>query len=371
MKKAALALEDGTFFLGRSFGAEAERGGEVVFNTSMTGYQEVVTDPSYKGQLVVMTYPLIGNYGITTTDMESRHPFLEALVVREASKTYSNFAATESLQAFLSRHGVPGIEGVDTRALTRRLRDKGAMRAVLSTADLDRRSLVAKARALPKMLGLDLAQAVTCVKPYEWKGDLRRPHELHVVVVDFGVKYSILRCLEESGCRVTVVPAQMEAADIRRLRPDGVVLSNGPGDPEPVTYGIETAKRLLEAQVPLFGICLGHQILGLAYGGRTYKLKFGHHGANHPVKELSTGKIEITAQNHGFCVDMESLPKSVRATHMNLNDATCEGMEHAQLPAFSVQYHPEAGAGPHDSRYLFKRFTDLMRTQRKETATTR
>jgi carbamoyl-phosphate synthase small subunit len=364
MKKAALALEDGTTFLGTSFGADTERSGEVVFNTSMTGYQEVVTDPSYKGQLVVMTYPQIGNYGITTTDMESRHPFLEGLVVREASKTYSNFAASESLQAFLTRHGVPGIEGVDTRALTRRLRDKGAMRAVLSTSDLERRSLVAKARSIPKMVGLDLAKEVTCVKPFEWKGDVRRPHDLHVVVVDFGVKYSILRCLEDSGCKVTVVPAQMDAADIRRLSPDGVVLSNGPGDPEPVSYGIETAKRLLDAQIPLFGICLGHQIMGLAFGGRTYKLKFGHHGANHPVKELASGKIEITAQNHGFCVDMGSLPKAIRSTHVNLNDMTCEGMEHAQLPAFSVQYHPEAGAGPHDSRYLFKRFTELMKKQR-------
>ena len=369
MKKAALALEDGTFFLGHSFGAEGERSGELVFNTSMTGYQEVLTDPSYKGQLVMMTYPQIGNYGITPVDMESRHPFLEGFVVREASKTYSNFAATESLQAFLARHGVPGIEGVDTRALTRRLRDKGAMRSVLSTQDLDRRSLVAKARSIPKMVGLDLAKVVSVEKPYDWKGGPNlTASSRHVVVVDFGVKYSILRCLAEAGCRVSVVPAQTEADAILRLDPDGVVLSNGPGDPEPVTYGIETAKRLLDARVPLFGICLGHQILGLAFGGRTYKLKFGHHGANHPVKELSTGKIEVTAQNHGFCVDMESLPRAIRSTHLNLNDGTCEGMEHSELPAFSVQYHPEAGAGPHDSRYLFKRFTDLMHARRREAA---
>jgi len=370
-KAAALALEDGTFFSGTSFGAEGERAGELIFNTSMTGYQEVLTDPSYKGQIVVMTYPQIGNYGITAEDMESRKPFLEAFVVREASKTFSNHKAVESLQAFLARTGVVGIEGVDTRALTKRIRDKGAMRAVVSTHDLDRNSLVRKSRAVPRMVGQDLAKEVSCEAPYEWKEDSQPSSHpanrasLRVVVIDFGVKYSILRCLAAAGCDITVVPARTPAQDILRLSPDGVVLSNGPGDPEPVSYAIATAKRLMETEIPIFGICLGHQILGLALGGRTYKLKFGHHGANHPVKELATGKIEITTQNHGFCVDMHSLPKEVTTTHINLNDHTSEGMRHLQLPVFSVQYHPEAGAGPHDSRYLFNRFVKLMKQQKE------
>ena len=368
---AILALEDGTIFEGRACGAGGEAAGELVFNTSMTGYQEVLTDPSYKGQLVVMTYPQIGNYGITADDHESRKPFLEGFVVRELCRTPSNWQSAESVEFFLKKHGIPAIEGIDTRALTLILRDKGALRAVLSATDLDAKRLVKKARALAPMAGLDLAQAVTCERSYPWTEKLPpglaglSPLPLqakppHVVVIDFGVKYGILRCLATMGCRVTVVPAKTEAADLLRLKPDGILLSNGPGDPEPVTYAIETVRRLLETRKPLFGICLGHQLLGLALGGRTYKLKFGHHGANHPVKDLATGKIEITSQNHGFCVEIESLPKEVRTTHVNLNDQTSEGLAHSQAPFFSVQYHPEASAGTHDARYLFGRFGELL-----------
>lgn len=367
---AILALEDGTVFRGFSCGAEGESGGEVVFNTSMTGYQEVLTDPSYKGQLVVMTYPQIGNYGITAEDNESRKPFLEAFVVRELCKHPSNWQSVETVEFFLKKHGVCGIEGLDTRSLTLKLREKGSLRAIVSTVDLDAKRLVQKARALPSMAGSDLAQTVTCDKPYAWTerlqagpsglGDLQAGRPLHVVVMDFGVKYSILRCLATLGLRVTVVPAKTSAQEILALKPDGVMLSNGPGDPEPVTYAIETIKRLIETQTPIFGICLGHQLLGIALGGKTFKLKFGHHGANHPVKDQTTGKIEITTQNHGFCVDIDSLPREVKTTHVNLNDGTSEGMAHSQLPVFSVQYHPEAAAGPHDARYLFKRFGETM-----------
>ena len=366
-----LALEDGSVFRGFSCGAEGEAGGELVFNTSMTGYQEVLTDPSYKGQLVVMTYPQIGNYGITAEDNESRKPFLEAFVVRELCRHPSNWQSVETVEFFLKKHGVCAIEGVDTRALTLRLREKGSLRAIVSSADLDGKRLVEKARGLPSMAGSDLAQTVTCDKAHPWTEKLQagpsglgefvvpgRP--LHVVVMDFGVKYSILRCLATLGFRVTVVPAKTTAEEMLALKPDGVLLSNGPGDPEPVTYGIKTIKRLIDAGTPLFGICLGHQLLGLALGGKTFKLKFGHHGANHPVKDLATGKIEITTQNHGFCVDIDSLPREVKTTHVNLNDGTSEGMAHSQLPLFSVQYHPEAAAGPHDARYLFKRFGEAM-----------
>ncbi|MBI3553219.1 MAG: glutamine-hydrolyzing carbamoyl-phosphate synthase small subunit [Elusimicrobia bacterium] len=358
---ALLVLEDGTVLTGRSCGAEGETSGEAVFNTSMTGYQEVLTDPSYKAQLVAMTYPQIGNYGITADDNESRQPFLSGFVVRELCRRPSNWQSVESVDFFLRKHGIPAIEGVDTRALTLRLRDKGALRAVLSTRDLDPRSMLKKARLVPSMAGQDLARLVTCAEKYHWTEGLRETAKpLHVVVYDFGVKFGILRCLAAMGCRATIVPAATSAEEVLALKPDGVLLSNGPGDPEPVTYAVESIKRLADRRVPIFGICLGHQLLGLALGGKTFKLKFGHHGANHPVLELATKKVEITAQNHGFCVDLASLPKEVRTTHVNLNDGTSEGLAHSQLPVFSVQYHPEASAGPHDSRYLFARFRDLM-----------
>jgi carbamoyl-phosphate synthase small subunit len=363
---ALLVLEDGTVLPGRSCGAEGETSGEVVFNTSMTGYQEVLSDPSYKGQLVTMTYPQIGNYGITADDNESRQPFLAGFVVRELCRLPSNWQSVESLDFYLRKHGIVAIEGVDTRALTLRLRDKGALRAVLSTNDLEPRSLLKKVRLVPSMAGLDLAQHVTCGEKYRWNDQHPAPGKaLHVVVYDFGVKFGILRGLAGLGCQVTVVPARTTAEEALALKPDGILLSNGPGDPEPVTYAVETIKRLIDKRIPTFGICLGHQLLGLALGGRTFKLKFGHHGANHPVMELATKKVEITSQNHGFCVDLDSLPREVRTTHINLNDKTSEGLAHSQLPLFSVQYHPEASAGPHDSRYLFGRFRDLM-VARKE-----
>ncbi|MBI4371033.1 MAG: glutamine-hydrolyzing carbamoyl-phosphate synthase small subunit [Elusimicrobia bacterium] len=363
--KAWLALEDGTVLVGEACGASGEAGGEFVFNTAMTGYQEVLTDPSYAGQCVVMTYPLIGNYGITARDHESARPRLSGFVVRELCRRPSNHESVESAGDFLRKHGVVAIEGVDTRALTLRLREKGALRGVISTLDADPRRLVAKARALPSMTGQNLAEVVTCEKPYEWEENAPAKPALHVAVMDFGVKYGILRGLAAMGARATVVPAATGAAEILRLKPDGVLLSNGPGDPEPVTRGVDAIKGLLDARLPIFGICLGHQLLGLALGGRTFKLKFGHHGLNHPVKDLATGKIEITSQNHGFCVDLKSLPKQVKTTHVNLNDGTSEGMAHMELPVFSVQYHPEASAGPHDSRYLFERFRALMINRRE------
>lgn len=358
---ALLVLEDGTAFPGQSCGAEGDTAGELVFNTSMTGYQEIITDPSYKGQLVVMTFPQIGNYGITAEDNESDKPHLAGLVVRELCRRPSNWQSVEPLDFYLRKHGVVAIEGLDTRALTQRLRDKGALRAVLSTTDLDARRLLSKARKVPSMAGQDLAQAVTCSESYRWtEGYKEKGPKLHVVVYDFGVKFGILRCLADLGCRISVVPARATAEEALALKPDGILLSNGPGDPEPVGYAIESIKRLLDTRIPTFGICLGHQLLGLALGGRSYKLKFGHHGANHPVMDLSTRKVEVTSQNHGFCVDIGSLPKEVSTTHVNLNDQTSEGLAHSQLPAFSVQYHPEAQAGPHDSRYLFERFRAMM-----------
>ena len=363
--KAWLALEDGTVFAGRACGAAGETTGESVFNTAMTGYQEILTDASYCGQLVAMTYPQIGNYGITARDHESTRPRLSGFIVRELCRHPSNHESIESVGSFLKKHGIVAIEDIDTRALTLRLRDKGALRGVISTLDGDVKRLVAKAKAAPSMAGLNLAKTVTCEKAYSWQEGVQEKAELHVVVMDFGVKFGILRCLGAMGARVTVVPSSTTAEQILKMRPDGVLLSNGPGDPEPVTDAIETIKRLIAERMPIFGICLGHQLLGLAFGGRTYKLKFGHHGSNHPVKDLETGRIEITSQNHGFCVDLQSLPKEVRTTHVNLNDGTSEGMAHATLPVFSVQHHPEASAGPHDARYLFERFRKMM-TARKE-----
>jgi len=363
--KAWLALEDGTILAGRACGAAGETGGETVFNTAMTGYQEVLTDPSYCGQLVTMTYPQIGNYGMTAGDNESSRPRLAGFIVRELCRTPSNYESIESVGEFLKKHGIVGIEQVDTRALTLRLRDKGALRGVISTLDGDPKRLVAKAKAVPSMAGQNLAKVVTCDKTYSWEHGVSPKSELHVVVMDFGVKHGILRCLASMGARVTVVPSSTTAEAILKMKPDGVLLSNGPGDPEPVTDAIDAIRKLLAERMPLFGICLGHQLLGLALGGRTFKLKFGHHGSNHPVKDLQTEKIEITSQNHGFCVDLKTLPKEVRTTHVNLNDGTSEGMAHSTLPAFSVQYHPEASAGPHDSRYLFERFRALM-LQRQE-----
>ena len=380
--KAILALTDGTVFEGEQFGATGEAIGEVVFNTSMTGYQEVLTDPSYKGQIVTMTYPLIGNYGCNEADVESMGPQVEGFVVREYSAYHSNWRSKWSLDAYLSEHGIIGIQGIDTRALTRRLRVHGVMNGCLSTDDLNPESLVAKAKAWRGLVGWDLVQRVTCPNPYAWRNGSQPSAVSHqqegvvtvgsdvndytlkaesykVIALDFGIKYNILRQLTEHGCKVQVVPAQTPAEDILAAEPDGVFLSNGPGDPMPIGYAIETIRGLI-GKKPLFGICLGHQLLGLALGGKTYKLKFGHRGANQPVKHLESDRVEITSQNHGFCVDIDSLPNSVDVTHINLNDDTLEGIRHREYPLFSVQYHPEASPGPHDASYLFSRFTEMM-----------
>ncbi len=358
---AILALEDGKIFKGKSFGAKCEKAGEVVFNTSMSGYQEIITDPSYKGQIVAMTYPLIGNYGVTREDAESRQPFLEGFVVKEYSKIASNWRKEESLGEYLKENNIPGIEGIDTRQLTLHIRQAGAMKAVLSTVDLDEKSLVRKAKDSRGLIGVDLVKEVTSRKQYVWPADKVR---FRVVVLDCGVKYNMLRELIKNGCAVTVVPASTAADEILGMNPDGVLLSNGPGDPAAVEYVVETTAKLI-GKVPIFGICLGQQMLGLALGGKTYKLKFGHHGANHPVKELKTGRVSITVQNHGFCVDIDSLPKKdIEITHINLNDRTLEGMKLKKLPVFSVQFHPEASPGPHDAEYLFKDFVKLMENWR-------
>ncbi|MFA4858923.1 MAG: glutamine-hydrolyzing carbamoyl-phosphate synthase small subunit [Candidatus Margulisiibacteriota bacterium] len=358
--KAILALEDGTIFEGLAFGAEGEQTGEVVFNTSMTGYQEILTDPSYKGQIVTMTYPLIGNYGINPADSESEKPHLSGFVVREKSRLASHWQATLGLDEFLRKHKIIGLEGVDTRALTLHIRSAGAMRGVISTKDLDKTRLVKKAKESAGLVGVDLVRTVTCREMYDWNKD----GKYKVVLIDCGAKHNIMRELALRQCQVTVVPAQTSAAKILRGRPDGVMLSNGPGDPAAVTYVVETVRELI-GKIPIFGICLGHQMLGLALGGKTFKLKFGHRGANHPVMDLKTKKVEITSQNHGFCVDLASLDQSmVELTHINLNDHTLEGLRHKKFPVFSVQYHPEASAGPHDSKYLFDRFVGIMKGSR-------
>jgi carbamoyl-phosphate synthase small subunit len=363
--EAILLLEDGTLFEGRAFGASGEAFGEVVFNTSITGYQEILTDPSYKGQMVNMTYPLIGNYGINQQDVESRGLWLEGFIVKEASSIHSNWRASMDIGSYLDKNGVVGIQGIDTRALTRHLRVNGSKHAVISTVDLDVGSLKRKLDAAPRIDGKDLVREVTCVERYEWTeglpdGEAPAERRFHVVVVDCGVKYNILRHLVRFGCRVTVVPASTGPDEILALKPDGVLLSNGPGDPEPIDYVIRTVSELL-GKLPIFGICLGQQILGLAMGGRKYRLKFGHHGGNHPVKDLDTGRIAITSQNHNFNIDMSTIRvKGTRMTHVNLFDHTEEGMENTGLKVFSVQYHPEASPGPHDSGYLFRKFVDMM-----------
>ena len=418
MKPAVLALADGTIFEGAAYGAEGEAVGEVVFNTSMTGYQEILTDPSYKGQIVTMTYPLIGNTGVNPEDVESRRPFVEGFVVKEGSARVSSWRAKQSLEEYLCERGIVGIQGIDTRALTRHIRDHGAQEGIISTGDLDPASLTAKAKASPGLIGRDLVKEVSCEAPFAWtqrvwewprgygdgsakcrvpsaerdqlslfgaqrSGPVSRhaapgTRRYRVVAYDCGIKWNILRQLVECGCDVTVVPASTTAADAMALNPDGIFLSNGPGDPEGVQY-LVTAVRELVGKRPIFGICLGHQIIGLALGGRTYKLKFGHHGGNQPVKDLTTGKVEITAQNHGFAVDMRSFeeasrealhgaPEDVVITHVNLNDNTCEGLMHRRLPLFSVQYHPEASPGPHDASYLFVRFVELMGRERNPAA---
>jgi carbamoyl-phosphate synthase small subunit len=377
--EAVLALEDGRFFKGYSFTGAGETWGEVVFNTAMTGYQEVLTDPSYRGQIVAMTYPHIGNYGINDNDVESRGIFIEGFILREYHPAPSNWRSLRSLSDYLAAADVLGITGIDTRALTRHLRTRGAMTAVMSTHDLDPDSLAQKARDYPTLVGRDLVEGVTVERPYVWLGGeegggpvfspgaitqwFETKSRYKVVALDYGIKYNILRLLTTHGASVLVLPAATSAEDVLAYEPDGVFLSNGPGDPAAVTYAYENVRRIL-GRKPVFGICLGHQIVGLALGGRTFKLKFGHHGTNQPVKDLTTGKIEITSQNHGFSVDIDSLAaRGVNLTHVNLNDGTLEGMANDPEGFFTVQYHPEAGPGPHDASYLFQRFIDLMKSR--------
>ena len=356
--QALLVLEDGKVFKGVSFGASGERTGEVVFNTSMAGYQEIITDPSYKGQIVAMTYPLIGNYGVNKEDAESRQPFLEGFVVKEYSKIASNWRKEKTLGEYLKENNILAIEGIDTRQLTLHIREKGAMKAVLSTQDYDEASLIRKAKSCRGLIGVDLVKEVSSPKKYNYAHI--KDAKYKVVVLDCGVKYNILRELIRNNCNVIVMPAQTTCEQILEARPNGLLLSNGPGDPAAVDYVVKTVAKLI-GKLPIFGICLGHQMLGLALGGKTYKLKFGHHGANHPVKDLKTGKVSITSQNHGFCVDMDSLnKKDIELTHVNLNDGTLEGLRHKKLPIFSVQFHPEASPGPKDVEYLFAEFTKLM-----------
>ncbi|OJW19590.1 MAG: carbamoyl phosphate synthase small subunit [Planctomycetales bacterium 71-10] len=380
MGTAKLALEDGSVFTGRAFGAQGEIDGEVVFNTSMTGYQEILTDPSYNGQIVAMTYPQIGNYGVNAEDAESRRPWVRGFIVRELSPLVSNFRAEKSLEDYLAENGVIGVTGIDTRALVRLTRVQGAMKGILSTTDLDDASLVAKARKSPGLVGRDLASEVMPPGATVWEPGLPQSYQFdasgrgengprsprgakrpHVVAMDFGMKWNIPRHLVDVGCRVTVVPGSAPAEAVMEHNPDGVFLSNGPGDPSALVDATATLKALIKSAadsrgIPIFGICLGHQLLGQAFGAKTFKLKFGHRGANHPVRNQATGKVEITTQNHGFAVDPASLPADVAPSHVNLNDQTLEGLRHKRLPVFSVQYHPEASAGPHDSQYLFDEF---------------
>jgi carbamoyl-phosphate synthase small subunit len=357
-KHALLALEDGRCFRGRSWGADGEVCGEMVFNTSMSGYQEVLTDPSYAGQIVCMTYPLIGNYGVNAADAESARPWVEGFVVREASRTASSWRAEETLDAYLKRWNIPAIDHIDTRALVRHIRDRGAMRACLSSIDLDERSLIEKARTSASMENRELASVVTTKERYEVAA--LGVERFHVVCYDFGVKTNSLREFARLGCRLTVVPSATPAAEVLALQPDGIFLSNGPGDPAAMAKVVEEITRLAESGTPTFGICFGHQLLGRAFGGKTYKLRFGHRGGNQPVREGSSGTIEITSHNHGFAVEAASLPSDVEVTHVNLNDQCVEGMRHKRLPVFSVQYHPEAAPGPHDAAHHFRRFIDLM-----------
>jgi carbamoyl-phosphate synthase small subunit len=374
---AILALEDGTWYRGVAAGAAGEARGEVVFNTSMTGYQEVLTDPSYAGQIVTMTAPQIGNYGVAPGDAESQAPRVAGFVMREESPLASNWRAENTLRDYLVRHDIVAIADIDTRALTRVLRSAGVMRGVIGTGQVDPDELVEKARAIPRMEGSDLVRGVTCDRPFEWRerapeaGEedhrefgltplTRASRRLRVAAYDFGIKWNILRRLDAYGCDVRVFPATAPASELAAIEPDGIFLSNGPGDPAALPYAIENVRELIKTDVPMFGICLGHQILGLAVGGQTFKLKFGHRGANHPVKELSSGKVEITSQNHGFAVDPGSLPSGVNVTHLNLYDGTVEGFRHVSKPMFSVQYHPEASPGPHDADYLFQQFLESM-----------
>ena len=363
MKPAILAIEDGSVFRGRAVGADGESPGELVFNTSMSGYQEILTDPSYAGQIVTMTCPHIGNYGVNEDDVESDKPYVRGFVMRECCFEPSNWRATSSLPDYLKRHGVVAIDGVDTRHITRLLRTKGAMKAIISTVDADADALVARARASADMAGSDFVKDVSVKTPYEWRTPPNPRYR--VVAIDYGIKRNILRLLESAGCAVTVMPATVAPEDVLALDPDGVFLSNGPGDPAALPYVYPTVQVLIEKEIPIFGICLGHQILGHALGGKTYKLKFGHRGGNQPVYHTQTGKVEITAQNHGFAVDTDSLdPGEVEFSHVHLNDKTCSGMFHKRLPIFSVQYHPEASPGPRDSHYLFTRFLNLVRVQK-------
>jgi carbamoyl-phosphate synthase small subunit len=372
--EAILALEDGTSFRGIAAGAEGETGGEVVFNTSMTGYQEVLTDPSYAGQIVTMTSPQIGNYGISPNDVESRAPQVAGFIVRDESPIASSWRAESTLREYLAANGIVAISDIDTRALTRRLRSAGVMRGVIVTGEaLDPQALVERANAVPRMEGSDLVGAVTSGAVFDWPEEdpgefgiapeRRASRRFKIAAYDFGMKWNILRRLSAHGCDVRVYPATTPASELLATNPDGIFLSNGPGDPAPLTYAIENAKVLVTSDVPVFGICLGHQVLGLAMGGRTFKLKFGHRGANHPVKKLETGKIEITSQNHGFAVDPTSLPDDVEVTHLNLYDGTVEGLRHRSRPVFCVQYHPEASPGPHDADYLFDEFIEMIESR--------